>query len=124
MNNLSNLKCANSRIIGYFMEATAIKYLEEKEFQVIQTNYRFKRSEIDIIALYKNLIVFFEVKYRKSSCFGHPENFLSDDQIERIHYAAEQFMLENNYNHKIRFDIVAITMQNSKISIQHFEDAF
>ena len=113
-----------TRQIGESMEQEAINYLESNGFYVMARNYRFKRTEIDIIAKKDDFIVFIEVKYRKNNKFGHPENFVSDSQIERIRIATEEFILQRNYCRKIRFDIISVTLQNSKVQIDHFEDAF
>ena len=123
MNNFLSTKFT-TKVKGNFMEQEAIKYLEGRGFIVSAQNYRSKRCEIDIIAKRLDLTIFIEVKYRKNNLFGYPEDFLSDGQIERIYNAAEQFMLENNFINKIRFDVVAVMLKNSKIDIQHFEDAF
>jgi len=69
------------------------------------------------------LLVFVEVKSRKSNTFGFPESFVSDEQAERIMDAADEYTYSKNWEGNIRFDIVSIeTGLNFKIT--HFEDAF
>lgn len=41
-------------------------------YTILAQNYQIKGGEIDIIAQYGDLIVFFEVKYRQNEDFGHP----------------------------------------------------
>lgn len=110
----------NKTSIGRDAEKLAAKYLLDKGYVLLKANYRFKKSEIDLIARYGNLTVFVEVKVRKNNSFGFPEQFLTDAQIERIHIAAQAYQSEEKMFGPIRFDFVAITGQN----IEHFTDAF
>lgn len=107
--------------IGRRGEQQALNFLKDKNYEILETNYRFGRNEIDIIASYKHTIVFIEVKFRKNNLFGNPEEFVSVAQAERVHLAAEQYTFEKNWSNNIRFDIIAIT---STLEILHFEDAF
>jgi len=113
------------KISGKEGEEIAVKYLEEKGYQVLARNYRVKRQEIDIIAQAKEVCVFVEVKSRSSSDFGFPEDFLSPQQEGRIRNAATYYLAEQNIIAKdIRFDIISILVSEKAIEIEHFEDAF
>lgn len=107
--------------IGKRGEKDAVLHLIKNNYQILVQNYRYKRAEIDIIAQAGDVLVFVEVKNRKNTRFGYPEDFVSDAQIDRIQSAAENYMLENNYIGKIRFDIIAIIAQQE---IRHIVDAF
>ncbi len=103
-------------------EAIAKKHYEKLGCKILASNYRFKRAEIDIIALQnKQLLIFIEVKLRSRTDFGEPETFVSDAQQERIREAAEEYIFATNWNKDIRFDIVCI---DANRNIQIFEDAF
>ncbi len=107
--------------IGDFYETIALNYYIEKGFSLLERNFRFGKSEIDLIMKKGSLISFVEVKYRSSKLFGHSEEMLSENQKERILSAAEEYLISNNLNELIRFDVVAI---NSDKEIMLFEDAF
>ena len=107
--------------IGRQGELKALDLLLSKGYIILETNYRYKRCEIDIIASCNNTIVFVEVKFRKSQFFGNPEEFVTDAQAERVHAAAEQYTFEKKWNQNIRFDIIAITANSD---VLHIEDAF
>ena len=106
--------------IGQIGEDLVTKYLINKGFSILNKNYRYKKNEIDIIAQKDDRICFIEVKKRKDNQFGFPETFVSEGQKSRIHIAAENFIIENNWEGKIRFDIAAVNEDN----IEYFEDAF
>jgi putative endonuclease len=110
--------------IGDRGEENAVNFLLANGYKILARNYRFGKAEIDIIASTSSIIVFVEVKSRKNTLFGHPETFLSDAQQERIHLAAEEYILQNKWQGEIRFDIIAILWARSEPSLDHFEDAF
>ena len=107
--------------VGTIGENHACAYLEKAGFKIIRRNYRYKRAEIDVIASSEGLLLFVEVKYRSTHQFGYPEDFVSSNQVKKILEAAEAFIEEFDWNKAIRFDIIAI---DSKMRIEHFEDAF
>lgn len=110
---------------GKIGENFAQKYLLEKGYEILAKNYRYSRFEIDIIAQKDEILVFIEVKYRKSLQFGYPEQAVSQLKIKQIKSAAEQYLFEKNWNNNIRFDIISIVDQKkSDLEILHLEDAF
>ena len=106
--------------IGWKGEDTTVKFLQEQGFELLERNYRYKRNEIDLIVKKGDLICFVEVKKRKSQQFGYPESFVSEGQKERIHQAAENFIIERHWEGNIRFDISAVIGDH----VDYFEDAF
>lgn len=104
-------------------EEMAAVFLKQKGFAIIERNYRYKHSEIDLIVRKDSLIVFVEVKTRSSSGFGEPEAFVDAKKAAKIFEGADQYVYENNWNGNIRFDIVSVKL-GSKAEVVHFEDAF
>jgi len=103
-------------------ERLASQFLEGKGFSIVARNFRYKRSEIDLIVQKEKLLVFVEVKSRKNHLFGEPETFVTRAQAKRIMEAAEHFVIEKDWHHDIRFDIIAITQESGEIL--HLKDAF
>lgn len=102
-------------------EDIAVDYLAKEGFEILERNYRYQRAEIDIIAMKSDWLVFVEVKMRKSSTFGHPEAFVSENQQQLIISGADDYIQQIHWQGNIRFDIIAI---NAKSEVEHFEDAF
>lgn len=110
--------------IGNRGELQAVNFLFANGYQVLERNYRFGRSEIDIIAKKDNILIFVEVKARKNTDYGHPETFVSEAQKERIFRAAEEYINQKAWRGPVRFDIIAIIWDSNPQLIDHFEDAF
>ena len=86
-------------------------------------NYRYSRSEIDMIASKDDLLIFVEVKARSNVSFGLPEQFVDEKKAKNIMKAAEQYIFEIDWNGNVRFDIISVIIKKS-IEIEHIEDAF
>lgn len=116
----------SNRALGNKGEELAVNFLKAKEFVIIERNYTFERSEIDIIARDKETIVFVEVKLRSNARYGYPEEFVDEKKIQFIYRAAEGWMYErDSENTNVRFDVVSILLRdNDQPQITHFIDAF
>ena len=111
----------NTTTSGKQGEAQAEEYLKQKGYEILERNYRYKRAEIDLIALQGNTLVFVEVKFRSNDYFGYPEEAVTIKKQQHIIHAADQYIHEKNWLQPIRFDIIALL---NKTELRHFEDAF
>ena len=110
---------------GTIEEELAVDFLQKKGYRIIQRNYRFEHGEIDIIAEDSNVLVFVEVKARRSKEFGEPEDAVTLRKREKIKATADGYIFENNIDDiECRFDVVAIDYQDNKTEIRHIQDAF
>jgi putative endonuclease len=105
-------------------EEISANFLIGKGYQIIERNFRFKKSEIDIICSINELLIFVEVKARSTKSFGEPETFVSENQKKSVIRAAEHYILEKDWKGDIRFDIIGIYKDKERQEISHFEDAF
>lgn len=115
---------AIQQIRGEKGEQIAVNFLRSKGYNILQRNYRAKKSEIDIICRDGEILVFVEVKARTSVKFGNPEEFVSAAKEAKVIEGAEIYIVENNWNGAVRFDIISILMQMDIIEVKHFKDAF
>lgn len=107
-------------------EDLAAAYLESKGYTVLDRNYYFQRSEVDIVARGRTGLVFVEVKFRSDTEFGRPEESISREKIRNIYKAAEAWIYERKMTGTpARFDVISIVQSgNEAPDIRHFEDAF
>lgn len=110
--------------LGKKGEKLAVDFLLDKGYDIVERNYRFDKAEVDIIAQKGQTLAIVEVKTRSTSDFGDPQDFLKPKQIQRIVKAVDVYVLENNLDVEIRFDIIAIVKENKGFSIEHLENAF
>lgn len=113
----------NRKLQGQEGENIAAKYLLDRGWKILDTNWRNGKSEVDVIAINEVFILFVEVKYRKSGEFGEAPDFVSKGQQKRIMNAAHEYIIENNVDQEARFDIIAIISEPVP-RIEHIEEAF
>lgn len=111
---------------GSEAEELACAYLESKGWRILERNYFFERSEVDIVAYDDRAIVFVEVKMRSNTRFGQPEEFVTEEKVKHVFKAAEAWMYERKMDGSpMRFDIVGILQTgNEAPEFKHIEDAF
>jgi putative endonuclease len=114
---------AEHNLTGQKGEELAVKFLKEKGYDILEINWRFKNLEADIIATIDKTLIVAEVKTRKSNYFGEPETFVNKQKQQNLIKAAHQYIQQNNLDLDVRFDIIAIVM-NDLTNITHIEDAF
>lgn len=112
----------NKRSIGTAYEEKAVEYLTAKGYLIIKRNFRCRIGEIDIIAKQNDIVVFVEVKYRKTASFGYPEEAVSFSKQKIIRKVAEFFLAgeQLSLDTECRFDVIAILGEE----INHIENAF
>ena len=110
--------------LGRLGESLALGYLLQKNYIILERNWRFQKAEIDIIATKDAKIIIVEVKTRSSNYFGDSQSFVSEEKINMLLFAANQYLILNNITLEARFDILAIIKNKSVQKITHLKDAF
>ncbi|MGM0436680.1 MAG: YraN family protein [Bacillota bacterium] len=119
------MKFKNNREFGRWGEQKAKSFLDKKGYKIISENFRVKQGEIDLIVKKKNVLVFVEVKTRKSNFFGPPQAAVNFEKQNKLRTIAKIFLLKNNYKkYKKRFDVIAIIYDNDIIDIEHYKNTF
>lgn len=115
----------NQRRWGSNEEDLAAHFLEQQGLKILERNFRFERGEIDIIAEEGDELVFVEVKARRTSTFGLPEDAVTEKKQEQVHSVAEGYLFKHEIEDRpCRFDIIAIQYQDGTREIRHIRDAF
>lgn len=115
---------ADHNELGKLGEELSVNFLQKNGYEILETNWVFQKAEIDIIAKKENFLVIVEVKTRSSIDFGSPQDFVKPSKIQLLVKAANEYILINDIDLDIRFDIIAISKEGKKFKIEHLEDAF
>lgn len=110
--------------LGKLGEELAAEHLAKNGYEILETNWTFQKAEIDIIAKKENILAIVEVKTRSSLDFGLPQEFVKPKKIQLLVKAVNEYVVSNDLEMEIRFDIIAITKENNQFNIEHLEDAF
>lgn len=111
-------------LLGLEGEDAARKLLLKKGYKILERNYRFRKAEVDLIAQTENQIIFVEVKSRTSKWIAHLADHVSKKKIRLVVEAADHYVVENNIDLEVRFDIIVVLKTKIGLEIEHLEDAF
>ena len=111
--------------LGTQGERIAAAHLESLGLVVEDRNYRTRFGEVDLIARDGEERVFVEVRTKRSTAFGTPEESLTPRKQARLIHAAEEYLAERGLAWASwRVDLVAITLQpDGPAHISHIESA-
>lgn len=98
----------NRRELGDYGEKLAINFLKNHGYQILTTNFYSNKNEIDIIIKDNQEIVFIEVKTRSITTKELPEYAVNHYKLKNIINAAQQWMINNNYQGWWRIDTISI----------------
>lgn len=107
---------------GLLGEEAAEKYLQETYGMVcLERRYRTKHGEIDLIMQCGEMIVFVEVKTRKTGSPGMGMMAIDSAKQKRISTAAMLYLMKTHrLNQAVRFDVVEI----NPVNLLHIPNAF
>lgn len=109
------------------MAATAYK---KKGYKLLDANFHSRFGEIDLILGKGKLVVFAEVKLRKSARFAAAREFVTRDKQEKIMKTALLWIGDRKPEPQVRFDVVEIyaprgmESPQSDIRLEIYENAF
>lgn len=117
--------CSKDQSLGQQGEAFAVSYLKGLKYKILQTNYRCRCGEIDIIARDGKVLVFVEVKTRRGSSYGPPQLAVTPFKQRQISKTALTYLLQNRLmDANARFDVIALVFRNAEPEVTHIKDAF
>lgn len=110
---------------GRHGEIIASNYLKNKGYRILSRNYRCRDGEIDIICEKEHILIFVEVKSRRNTDFGYPEESVTKQKIQHIKKVALNYLNKDSNSYKeIRFDVIGIIFTDDSYNINHVEAAF
>ena len=114
-----------SKKVGDYGELLSRKYLIDKGYNILTTNYRTKLGEIDIVAQKNDVVSFVEVKTRKSVPFGLPREAVNYRKQMTLYKLAEQYIQHKKLEDVVfRFDVMEVQWLQDSFHINHIENAF
>jgi putative endonuclease len=111
---------------GEIGEQLAAGFLKKKGYRIIETNYRCRFGEIDIICRNKKCLVFVEVRTKGSADFGTPEESLNRTKLSHLSRAAEYYLQNHDkLPEQWKIDLVAVELdgENRLKRIEQIENA-
>ena|SRR5271157_339130 len=113
------------RMLGQVAEARAAEYLAGAGYTVIDRNWRRRNGEMDIVARDGEWLVFVEVRARRGTALGSPEESVTRRKQSRLVQLAQQYLVECAWDGPWRIDVLALLYgpDGSLASLNHLRDA-
>ena len=116
-----------NQLFGKRSETDAVTHLKKMGYKILETNYRNRLGEIDIIAKDRDTLAFVEVKARKSKTYGNPKWAITLKKQRKISMVALSYLkVTRQIQAKARFDVVTVTLnsENTTSTIDVIKNAF
>ena len=114
------------RRLGARGEDAAAAYLERVGMTVVERNWTSSAGEVDIVALDDREIVLCEVKTRRSTSKGTPEESVTPAKQRRYRKLAAAYLQHaGTTESRIRFDVISIlVITEDRALLRHHRAAF
>jgi putative endonuclease len=112
--------------VGAYGERVAARFLVDQGMAILERNWRGTRGEIDIIAADGEVVVFCEVKTRRTESFGPPADAVVPVKVRRLRRLAAQWLSDHGMRPgKVRFDVVSVLPRPAgPAEVEHLRGAF
>ncbi len=110
--------------LGRLGERVAARYLLMNGYNIIASDWHYGHKDIDLVCNKDGTTVFVEVKTRATDNFGTPEDAVDYRKMRNLVSAANVYMMRNNVEGPVRFDVIAVVGEREPFKVTHFPDAF
>jgi len=112
--------------LGQWGEEHARRHLEGQGYTIVTTNYRSRWGEVDIVARRDDEFIFVEVKTRRGTAYGMPEESVTATKSQRLIATAQDYIQKHDSEQAPwRLDVVSIQLEESGklLELDHLENA-
>lgn len=111
--------------LGRWGEEEAVRFLRGRGMQILERNFRCPVGEIDVIGRQGKILAFVEVKTRRSTVFGLPQEAVGPTKQRQILRAAQWYLANGNGRGlQPRFDVVAVRPGPQGTQFDYIPNAF
>lgn len=112
--------------LGQKGEKAAQMFLSDRGMEILETNWKCSYGEVDIIARDEDVLVFCEVKTRRTTSAGIPEEAITQKKRERYIRMARLYLSRNDVKHQsLRFDVIGIyALNETQALLRYARNAF
>ncbi len=108
----------------HWSEDIAKDYLLEQNYILLAQNYYVRGGEIDLIMKDQEVLVFVEVKQRKSLKYGSPAEMINYAKLQRMQNVALDYMQKefSRDDMFMRFDAVLLLGREKDYRLEHIQN--
>ncbi len=115
----------NNQHTGKRGEDFACDYLLQQGFEIVHRNWRYRKTETDIIARREKVLHFIEVKTLDTAFAALPELKVNKAKLRQMKLGAAGYLEQQPQWQLIQFDILAIRFNGNNLAdLLLIEDVF
>ena len=115
----------DNKSLGSRGEEAAALYLVRHGYKILERNFRVPTGEIDIVAGQGDILVFAEVKTRRTERCGFPAQAVNYHKQQKIIQTAKWFLRQRHLEEcPCRFDVLEVYAHGDTCHIRHIIGAF
>ena len=93
----------------------AWNYLVKQGYRILEKNYRCRIGEIDVVAQKNKRLAFIEIKTRRHTGFGRPEEAVHAAKQKKLIQLAQWYLKDKKKGDvPVSFDVLAITWNSTQ----------
>jgi putative endonuclease len=114
------------RALGTSGEDAAADWYEARGYRVLDRNWRCREGELDLVLANASVVVFCEVKTRRSDAFGAPFEAVTRTKQRRVRVLAARWLEAHpQRGAQIRFDVASVTARpRAAVEVDVIQAAF
>jgi putative endonuclease len=110
---------------GQWAEEQSIHYLEAQGLRLMARNFRCRLGELDLIMSDGGVLVFVEVRFRRSERFGGGLESVTRAKQRKLLATARAYLARHAAGDTpCRFDVMSVTKRNYQPDFLWIKDAF
>jgi len=112
--------------VGHAGEVAALSYLKEQGFRILARDWRSRLGQIDIVAEDGDMLVLVEVKARRGTAFGTPEEAVDERKQRKLRMLLELYRAQTHRQKQpCRIDVIGLLMDGAMTvtKTEHIRDA-
>lgn len=111
---------------GVWGEIHTARYLRDKGYKILTSNYICRFGELDLVAVKNNVVCIIEVKTRNKNTAVNPGEAVDFNKRSRLESAAKSFMSATKMKSEMRFDVSEVLLDDEMklFSINYIKNAF
>ena len=99
--------------LGRYGERTARSHLERRGYTILESNYRTRTGEVDLVTEQNGVLAFVEVRTLRGAKLGSPEESITERKRSRLVALAQEYLQAHNIEDaEWRIDVVALELDS------------
>ena len=114
------------KLFGQEAESAAEQYLRRRGYRIRDRNVRSIYGELDLVAEQAGVVVFVEVKARRTDVFGGAPYAVDSRKQRKLRALGEAFLQQHALGRMVvRFDVASVRLRaDGSAVVDVFEEAF